>query len=302
MRPDFCMKRWLFSVLLLAACQAPIDDGSILKVDAYFDGIPADKTAVIVLQNKQIRKNNLEYVQFYRKLIPILKEKGYRPVDENQPHAVILKLYFGVQNAGYLRSRYGVEEKAEPAAADELQPLLSALYTRTRLYAKFLRLTAVDARDPSRELWKIVIIKEGAKSDFRSAQYELLYLLSRYMERDSSVQISGNLPYSEVYQRFVKKLSPSSMDTALYMPMENKYAYAERMQKKINANPAVFAPCGMTEKVEIVFRVSDFGTITYFKAALPDEMRNCVFQALESLTEPPIDIPADEAFIVYLKP
>lgn len=48
-------------LFLTTACQLPIEDGALLKVDAYAEEIPAVKTAVLRLKNRKIRKNNLEY-------------------------------------------------------------------------------------------------------------------------------------------------------------------------------------------------------------------------------------------------
>lgn len=293
------MKKLLFLILFLTGCEIVADDVSVLKADAYLDEVPSDKTAVLQLQNKKIRENNLEYIQFYRKLVPILQEKGYRIVDKNQPHSVVLKLYFGVAATNFAHMRFGVQEQMnEPAEAEELNPSLSAIYTRVKLYSKFLRLTAVDARNPKRELWKVIFSKEDPAEDFRSAQYDLLYLFSRYMEKDSTFQITGKIPDAEIYQRFILHLSPEKTDLSVYMPMERKNDYQQRLQAKIDANPEMFADCGLKNPAKVRFELSALGTIRALKTSADN--KECLAEKLENMLSAPIGIPENEMFVVKI--
>ena len=70
-----------------------------------------------------------------------------------------MNLTFGVQLTNYLRYRYSIAEPSE-ASVDEFDAMVSSLYARTKLYSKFLRLRAVDASRPERELWKVQVVKE----------------------------------------------------------------------------------------------------------------------------------------------
>lgn len=305
------MIKKLWFILLLASCQLPSEDGMNLKVDAFLGEIPANKTAVIQLQNRSIKENSLEYKQFYRKLKPVLEAKGYEIVSQDQKPDVILKLYFGSQQTNYLRERSKVTGvgSQESAPFDEPTAVVTASYARTALYSKFLRMTAVDAKNPTKELWKIQIVKEDSAEDFRSAQDPLLYLFSLYAEKDSKRQIDGKLLSSEFYQRFVHKLSPAEADPYIYLPAERKHDYERRLQAKINAHATDFEKCGLKEKHLVDFEVSAFGSFSTFRPTktysfpaetLPEKVRICLADVLEPLLEPPLDIPTDEVMTIKL--
>lgn len=290
------MKKLLVLLLLLTGCRLPSESGAILKADAYSGEIPTDKTAILRLQNRIIRENSLEYRQFYPKVAELLKQKGYRIVDKTAPHAVVIKLYFGVQKTNYLRGRYSIGTTEELPFSDEAFMRMLSVYKKINLYSKFLRVIAVDAKNPKRELWKIKIVKEDEAEDFRSAQYELLYLLSRYMERDSTIQLQGNLLKNEVYQRFVQNISPAQTDLTAYLPMELKSDYAKYLQEIIRANPKTFAACGIKSPVWARFEVSPFGTLNAFETNAAE--RDCLANALESLLPAPVGVPEHETYTV----
>jgi len=287
-------------LFLTAACRLPIEDGALLKVDAYAEETPVVKTAVLRLKNKKIRKNNLEYKQLYRKLAPVLERKGYRLVPENGNPAVILNLTFGVQLTNYLRYRYSIAEPSE-ASVDEFDAMVSSLYARTKLYSKFLRLRAVDASRPERELWKVQVVKEDAAEDFRSAQDALLYLLNRYIEKDSIVQLNGDLLTTELFQRFVQNLSVTEVDYTRYEPMERKAVYRQKLQSDLDAHAAEFKACGVKGRIKAVFEPSAFGTLLSFETRPKlGDARLCAAETLENLLPPPVGIPEHESFEVVL--
>ncbi|MBS6473485.1 MAG: hypothetical protein KH347_04455 [Acetobacter sp.] len=264
------MKKLLVLLLLLTGCRLPSESGAILKADAYSGEIPTDKTAILRLQNRIIRENSLEYRQFYPKVAELLKQKGYRIVDKTAPHAVVIKLYFGVQKTNYLRGRYSIGTTEElPFSDDALMRMLS-VYKKINLYSKFLRVIAVDAKNPKRELWKIKIVKEDEAEDFRSAQYELLY--------------------------FVQNISPAQTDLTAYLPMELKSDYAKYLQEIIRANPQTFAACGIKSPVWARFEVSPFGTLNAFETNAAE--RDCLANALESLLPAPVGVPEHETYTV----
>lgn len=290
------MFRCLLLLLLLSGCRLPSESGAVLKADAYSDEIPADKTAVLRLQNRIVRENNLEFRQFYPKLERLLKQKGYRIVDKSNPHAVVIKLYFGVQRTNYVSGRYSVGTAERLSFSDDMLMRILSVYKKTNLYSKFLRVVAVDAKNPKRELWKVKIVKEDDAEDFRSAQYELLYLLARYMERDSTVQLRGKLLKNEVYQRFVHNVSPARTDLTAYLPMELKNDYEKNLQNIVRANPQAFAACGIKLPVWARFEVSPFGTLKAFETDAAE--RDCLADALESLLPAPVGVPEHETYSV----
>lgn len=298
------MTKPLLLLLFLAGCQLPAENGTPLKVDAYSAEIPADKTAVVRLQNKIIRQNSLEYRDFYPKLKAVLTEKGYRIVSENQPHAVVLKLYFGVRRTNYWNGRYSIGKTSKPSAySDDVFAQVLSVYKKTNLYSKFLRVVAVDAGNPKRELWKVTAVKEDEAEDFRSAQYELLYLFSRYAERDSLLQIRGNLSGNEVYQRFIRKVSPAQTDMTAYLPMELKSDYQKWLQNKVNACAKIFVPCGLKAGTWARFELSAFGTVEFFETNADSERaKSCLAETLESLVLAPVGIPKDETYTVVIPP
>lgn len=290
----------LIMLLLTAACSLPIEDGASLKVDAFAEETPAVKTAVLRLKNKKIRENSLEYKQFLRKLEPVLNRNGYRLVSACDNPAVVLNLTFGVQLTDYLRYRYSVNDSA--ARVVDWDATMAALYARTRLYSKFLRLRAVDAADSKREYWKVTVIKEDFAEDFRSAQNDLLYLLDRYIEKDSTIRLNGKVPATELYQRFVQNLDAAEVDYSRYEPMERKAAYGRDLQNAVNARAAEFESCGVRQKIKVVFEPSLFGTLLSFQTnpALSGNERVCVAEKLENLLPPPVGIPEHESFVVVL--
>lgn len=286
-------------LLLTAACHLPAEDGALLKVDAYAEETPAVKTAVLRLKNKKIRENSLEYKQFLRKLEPVLNRKGYRLVSDGENPAVVLNLTFGVQLTDYLRYRYAVNIPSVRIA--DWDASIASLYARTRLYSKFLYLRALDSADSKREYWKVTVIKEDFAEDFRSAQNALLYLLDRYIEKDSIIRLNGKVLATELYQRFVQNLDAAEVDYSRYEPMERKAAYGRNLQNAVNARAAEFKACGIGKKVKVVFEPSLFGTLLSFETnpALGDE-RICAAETLENMLAPPVGIPEHESFEVVL--
>ena len=290
-------------LLLTAACHLPAEDGALLKVDAYAEETPAVKTAVLRLKNKKIRENSLEYKQFLRKLEPVLNRKGYRLVSDGENPAVVLNLTFGVQNTGSFSVKYGFDTPDEPHPYEEIPGLLSSIYTRKKLYSKFVKLTAVDAAHPKRELWKVKVVKEDASEDFRSAQNELLYLLSKYIETDSSEQIDGTVMDTELYQRFEMKQSAAETDLSLNAGMERKWAYEKRLRDRLRAEQTKFVRCGLKTKTAAVLDVSSFGFLTEieFRPDIRDaRIRSCVSDTVESFLPPPVGIPKGERFSVEI--
>ena len=291
----------LIILLLTAGCSLAAEDGVSLKVDAFAEETPAVKTAVVRLMTKKIRENSLEYKQFYRKLKPVLEARGY-DLTSDRP-AVVIKLTFGVQNTGSFSAKYGFDTPDDPHPYEEIPGLLSSVYMRRKLYSKFVKLTAVDAAHPKRELWKVKAVKEDASEDFRSAQNELLYLLSKYIETDSSEQIKGTVSDTELYQRFELKQSAAETDLSANAGMERKLAYEKRLRDRLRAERKKFVRCGLKTKTAAVLDVSSFGFLTEIRFA-PDirdaRVRSCVADTVESLLPPPIAIPSGERFSVQI--
>lgn len=234
-----------------------------------------------------------------RKLEPVLNRKGYRLVSDGENPAVVLNLTFGVQLTDYLRYRYAVNIPSVRIA--DWDASIASLYARTRLYSKFLYLRALDSADSKREYWKVTVIKEDFAEDFRSAQNALLYLLDRYIEKDSIIRLNGKVLATELYQRFVQNLDAAEVDYSRYEPMERKAAYGRDLQNAVNARAAEFKACGIGKKVKVVFEPSLFGTLLSFETnpALGDE-RICAAETLENMLAPPVGIPEHESFEVVL--
>ena len=294
-------KTVLLALLLLAGCRLPEEDAAMLKTDAYLETVPADKRAVVRLTAENLSENSLEYKQFCRKLTAVLQSKGY-DTNADTP-AVIINLDFGVKNTNTLHVKYGFNTPEKPHSYDEVSGSLTSVYTRRKLYSKFVKLTAVDAARPKRELWKVEAVKEDAAEDFRSAQNELLYLLSKYIEADSSEQIKGTVLDTELYQRFVLKLSAGETDLSLNAGMEQKREYEKRLRERLKTENAQFVRCGLNRKTTAVLDVSSFGFLTEieFNPSIADtRVRSCVADLVESFLPPPVGVPNGERFSVEM--
>mgnify|MGYP007008497461 FL=1 len=287
-------KTVLLALLLLAGCRLPEEDAAMLKTDAYLETVPADKRAVVRPTAENLSENSLEYKQFCRKLTAVLQSKGY-DTNADTP-AVIINLDFGVKNTNTLHVKYGFNTPEKPHSYDEVSGSLASVYTRRKLYSKFVKLTAVDAARP-----KVEVVKEDAAEDFRSAQNELLYLLSKYIEADSSEQIKGTVLDTELYQRFVLKLSAGETDLSLNAGMEQKRAYEKRLRERLKTENAQFVRCGLNRKTTAVLDVSSFGFLTEieFNPSIADtRVRSCVADLVESFLPPPVGVPNGERFSV----
>lgn len=289
------------AAILLTGCVLSEGEAFKLKADAYLETVPENRSASVRLMTKKLRENSLEYKQFYRKLKSVLEARGY-DLTSDRP-AVEIKLTFGVQNTGSFSAKYGFDTPDEPHPYEEIPGLLSSIYTRKKLYSKFVKLTAVDAAHPKRELWKVKVVKEDASEDFRSAQNELLYLLSKYIETDSSEQIDGTVMDTELYQRFEMKQSAAETDLSLNAGMERKRAYEKRLRDRLRAERTKFVRCGLKTKTAAVLDVSSFGFLTEieFRPDIRDtRIRSCVSDTVESFLPPPVGIPKGERFSVQV--
>ena len=92
-RPHFVF----FLFLALAGCQLAAVRETDVTFDAMLRRAPAVKTAVIHLLNADLTANDIEYLQFYDRLKPVLEANGYRLTS---PAAVMLRLKFGVEKVG----------------------------------------------------------------------------------------------------------------------------------------------------------------------------------------------------------
>ena len=75
--------------------------------------------------------------------------------------------------------------------------------------------------------------------------------------------------------------------------------YLRDLQIRVNAHAADFKKCGLTEKREITFTISPFGTLPFFGfketfnilgAPITEKVRTCIAEYLEPLLEPPHDL------------
>ncbi|HAW33392.1 MAG TPA: hypothetical protein DCX19_01965, partial [Alphaproteobacteria bacterium] len=87
---------WLFPLALMG-CQLPAVRETEVEFDAWSRRVPTDRTAVIHLLNTDVTANDIEYLQFYDRLKPVLEMNGYRLTS---PAAVILRLKFGTEKVG----------------------------------------------------------------------------------------------------------------------------------------------------------------------------------------------------------
>ena len=101
------------------------------------------------------------------------------------------------------------------------------------------------------------------------------------MEKDSTFQITGKIPDAEIYQRFILHLSPEKTDLSVYMPMERKNDYQQRLQAKIDANPEMFADCGLKNPAKVRFELSALGTIRALKTSADN--KECLAEKLENM-------------------
>ena len=194
------MKKFLSLIFFfLIGCQLPIEKDIPISVDSYLLKVPSVKTAVIHLANEKMSKDDIEYLQFFDKLKPILIAKGYRLTN---PAAVILRLEFGVKKEKQVSVKSAIDTMKYDHPADEPSVLPTTQYNRMDVFEKYITITAVPAEKGKQPLWKTTVSLKDYASDFRSAQDKLLYLLSHFIEKDSGRQISANLTDTEFYQRY----------------------------------------------------------------------------------------------------
>lgn len=299
-------KLLLFVFFLIVGCQLPIEKEFPLAVDSYLRKVPPVKTAVIHLANEKISKEDIEYLQFFDKLKPILTAKGYRL---KNPAAVILRLEFGVKKEKQVSVKSAIDTAEYAHPADEPSVLPTTQYNRYDMYEKYITITAVPADNDKQPLWKTTVSLKDYASDFRSAQDKLLYLLSHFIEKDSGRQISANLTDMEFYQRYALNYSAAEASELFVTEPEMRRRYLDELQKRVNAYAADFRKCGLTEKREVVFRISPFGTLPSFGlketsnisgSPVDENVRECIAKYLEPLLEPPHDLDTDQPMSIVV--
>ena len=288
----------------MAGCQLPIEKEIPLTVDSYLRKVPPVKTVVIHLANENMSKDDIEYLHLLDKLKPILTAKGYRL---KNPAAVILRLEFGVKKGKQVSVKSSIDTTEYEYPIDEPSVSPTTQYNRYDTHEKYISLTAVDAGKTEQPLWKTTVSLKDYASDFRSAQDKLLYLLSHFIERDSGRQISAGLTDTEFYQRYASDSSAAGASALFVTQPEMRRRYLDELQKRVNAHAVDFGKCGLTERREIVFRVSPFGTLPSFDSkekfsvpgtALNKKVRECIAKNLEPLLEPPHDLDTNQMMTI----
>ena len=299
-------KLFLLVSFLTAGCQLPIEKDIPISVDSYLRKVPAVKTAIIHLKNEKMSKEDIEYLQFFDKLKPILTAKGYRLTN---PAAVILRLEFGVKKEKQVSIKSTIDTAEYNHPIDEPSVLPTTQYNRYDTYEKYISLTAVPAENDKQPLWKTTVSLKDYASDFRSAQDKLLYLLSHFIEKDSGRQISANLTDTEFYQRYALNYSAAEASALFVTEPEMRRRYLRALQSRVDAHAADFKKCGLTEKREISFMVSPFGTLPSFGVKetfnilgmpVEEKVRACIAEYLEPLLEPPHDLDTTQPMTVVI--
>ena len=290
----------------MTGCQLPIEKDIPISVDSYLRKVPAVKTAVIHLVNEKMSKDDIEYLQFFDKLKPILIAKGYRLTN---PAAVILRLEFGIKKERSVSVKSAIDTAEYAHPIDEPSVLPTTQYNRLDVYEKYITLTAVQADKAEQPLWKTTVSLKDYASDFRSAQDKLLYLLSHFIEKDSGRQISANLTDTEFYQRYTLNYSAAEASALFVTEPEMRRRYLHDLQIKVDKHVADFKKCGLTKKREVSFRISPFGTLPSFGfketfnilgTPVKEKIRECVAKYLEPLLEPPHDLDTTQPMTVIV--
>ena len=301
------MKRlFLIALFLITGCQLPIEKDIPVSVDSYLLKVPPVKTAVIHLVNEKISKDDIEYLQFFEKLKPVLTAKGYRL---KNPAAVILRLEFGVKKEKQVSIKSAIDTMKYDHPADEPSVLPTTQYNRLDEYEKFITITAVPAGKTEQPLWKTTVSLKDYAPDFRSAQDKLLYLLSHFIEKDSERKISANLTDTEFYQRYKLNYSAAEASALFVTEPEMRRRYLNALQERVDKHADDFKKCGLTERREIAFRISPFGTLPSFDfketfnalgGSIKEKVRSCIAGYLEPLLEPPHDLDTDQPMSVII--
>lgn len=302
-------KAFVFFVFVLSACQLPIERKIPMTVDAYLNEKPPVKTAVIQLMNKSVAKEDIEYRQFFKKLKPVLEEKGYKIVPASEKAAVVLRLKFGSESSGFNRTRSAVDTAEFNHPVDEPAPRLTSVTGKVTLYKKYISLTAADAKNTKNQYWKVTVSKEDDAPDFRSAEDMLLYLLSHFIEKESGRLISADMSDIEYYQRHVLGYSPAEASPFFVVEPEVRRQYIKELQIKVNAHALDFKKCGLNEIRQVSFMVSPFGTLPTFQlkeafdimgAPVPENVRKCIALHFEPLLEVPVGIDTTQPLTVRI--
>lgn len=299
-------KLFLFLSFLIIGCQLPIEKDIPLSVDSYLRRVPAVKTAVIHLANEKMSKDDIEYLQFFEKLKPILTAKGYRL---KNPAAVVLRLEFGVKEEKQVSIKSTIDTYEYSHPIDEPSVLPVTQYNRLNVYEKYISLTAIQTGKDETPLWKTTVSLKDYAPDFRSAQDKLLYLLSHFIEKDSGRQISANLSDTEFYQRYALNYSAAEASSLFVTEPEMRRRYLRELQIKADAHAADFKKCGLTEKREVAFMISPFGTLPSFGfketfkilgTPIDEKVRSCIARYLEPLLEPPHDLDTTQPMSIII--
>ena len=278
-RPHFVF----FLFLALAGCQLATVRETDVTFDAMLRRAPAVKTAVIHLLNADLTANDIEYLQFYDRLKPVLEANGYRLTS---PAAVILRLKFGVEKVGTASVKSDIVTPDIDLGDEYTTP--KTLYDRRAVYDKYIALTAVRADKSTEPLWKVTVSKRDFSPDFRSAQDRLLYVLSHLIEKDTGRRVTAALPDTETLSR-----------------PDTREAYARRLQAKIDADKAAFAKCGLDKDLKLPVKITALGTLPADGEAynitnrrVSAETKACVRAVLRPMIDLPVDIDLADPFVL----
>lgn len=296
-------------LFFVVGCQLASEENLPLTVDSYYEETPTVKTVAIKLLNEDITTDDLEFKQFFRRLKPVLENKGYRFSGFSGTPQVTIEIEFGSGKEGYERHRSRIDNPSSNDPFRTTQEFLASITRNVEFFRKYIFLNAVETKNKKNQYWKITVSELSRAPDFRAAEGKLLYLLSHFIEKESYRVVAGELADAEYYQRYVLGYSPAEASAYLYVPAEMKNQYERELQARVNANISAFKKCGLTEKRQISFMVSQFGTLPSFDvrgafevmgSSLPEGVRKCIAEVFEPLLDVPLDIDTTQPMLISI--